>query len=151
MKHAIYTWEKGREQGDSMPRELLEKEVENFIKVRSNCSLATGYGTYIRNTPMRYSYKNGNFLFITEGGYKFKGLILNKNVSISIFDTNNLSSNTVGMTIEGEASVTEFSEKDRKITDARKFLITVVPKSIDFLNSNFTSNGYYPLQHLDYI
>lgn len=151
MKHAIYTWEKRRESGEPMPREELLDEVNDYIGKRVNCSLATGYGTYIRNTPMRYSYKNGLFFLVTEGGHKFKGLLQNKNVSITIFDSDQVGADTVGITVEGTAVVTEFSAKDRKMSEARKFLITVKPTSIEYLNSELPERGYYQLQRLEFI
>lgn len=150
MKESILVWEKRRIGGNSMPRNELIAEVESFIKNRSNCALATGYGTYIRNTPMRYSFVDGVFHFITEGGLKFKGLSANPHVCIAIYDTNDTSSSTVGVTVEGIAVVTKMPNSDATPKDSEKYMITVTPTTIDYLNYGLPSRGYYQLQKLEY-
>lgn len=150
MKEAINVWERRRISGVAMPRDELLKEVENFILQRANCSLATGYGTYIRNTPMRYSYRDGKFIFITEGGLKFKGLFSNPHVSLAIYDVQDVSSDTVGLTVEGKAFVTEFKTEQDQPADPTRFMITVTPTLMDYLNSSLLQRGYFQLQRLTF-
>lgn len=150
MQKAINVWEKRRITGKAMPKAQLMQEVESFLKARCNCALATGFGTYIRNTPMRYTYKDGKFIFITEGGYKFKGLSANPQVCIAVYDTNNVSSDTVGVTIEGVANVMEMHQENAKPTDPTRYIITVTPTLIDYLDSSLPARGFYSLQRLTF-
>lgn len=149
MKECINVWEKRRINGNQMPKDQLRAEIDAFISNKSNCAFATGYGTYIRNTPMRYSYKGGKFILITEGGYKFKGLSANSHVCLAIYDTHDLDSNTMGVTVEGIAKVTEIVKENATSKDPRSFMITVVPYLFDYLNYKLPERGYYQLQRLE--
>ena len=60
--------------------------IQNFIKNHNTCGFATGYGDYIRCTPIEYTYMDDEFWFVSEGGNKFIGLEKNRNVSMAIFE-----------------------------------------------------------------
>lgn len=60
--------------------------IQNFIKNHNTCGFATGYGDYIRCTPIEYTYMDDEFWFVSEGGNKFLGLEKNRNVSMAIFE-----------------------------------------------------------------
>ena len=70
---------------DRLLEHLPEQEIEKFIKSHNTCALATGYDDKIRCTPIEYLYLTGMFYIISEGGEKFANIMLNKNVSLSIF------------------------------------------------------------------
>lgn len=151
MKDSIYVWEKRRINGKSMPKDDLKAEIDAFISKRSNCALATGYGTYIRNTPMRYSYKDGKLFFITEGGNKFRGLSANAHVCIAIYDSDNTASETAGVTIEGTAITTVMEKEHVSLKEPQRFMIVVTPTVIDYLNYSLPKRGYYQLQRLSFV
>ena len=67
------------------PKAALD-HIHNFIKAHNTCGFATGYGDYIRCTPIEYTYMDGAFWFVSEGGSKFIGLEKNRNVSMAIFE-----------------------------------------------------------------
>lgn len=150
LKSAINVWEFRRIDNANMPRNELFAEIEEFIKARSNCAMATGSGTYVRNTPMRYVYKDRKFFLITEGGYKFKALSVNPHMCLAIYDSFDMGSDTHGLTIEGSAEVSEFTAgvDASKLSSAiaPKFLITFTPKTFDYLNSDLPARGFYQLQ-----
>lgn len=151
MKDSILVWEKRRINGKSMPKDELKAEIDAFISKRSNCALATGYGTYIRNTPMRYSYKDGKLFFITEGGNKFRGLSANSHVCIAIYDSDNTTSETAGVTIEGTATITVMEKENISLKEPQRFMIVVSPTIIDYLDYSLIKRGYYQLQRLSFI
>lgn len=146
LKSAVNVWEMRRLAASQVPKDELKRLIDDFISNRANCSLATGYGTQVRNTPMRYTYKNGKFIFLSEGGYKFKGLQHNPHVSIAIYDSNNTNSETHGLTVDGEAIITEYDPTGTG--NSNLFMITVTPKTFDYLDSGLPARGYYQLQKL---
>lgn len=151
IKSAVNVWEMRRISGVQMPRGELLTEFEDFVSKRANCALATGSGTYVRNTPMRYSYRAGRFYLFTEGGFKFKGLQANPNVCLAIYDPADTSSITRGVTVEGEAVVSEYKpDANANNSTAQLFMITITPRAIDYLNPDFEKKGYYQLQRLQF-
>lgn len=71
---------KHMERGDALAH------IVDFIKAHNTCGFATGYGDYIRCTPIEYTYMDDEFWFVSEGGNKFIGLEKNRNVSMAIFE-----------------------------------------------------------------
>ena len=51
----------------AMPREVLEQAVYHYINENNTCALATGTGTYVRCTPIEYSFHDGKFWMFSEG------------------------------------------------------------------------------------
>lgn len=95
-------------------KEELIGEINKFIIEHNTCVLSTGVGDYVRSTPIEYNYIDGEFYFITEGGFKFVGLIQNKNVSISIFNNYKGMGNLKGLQIKGKAEVVNNNTDDYK-------------------------------------
>ena len=145
-----------------MPDEKLKAAIEEYICKNNTCALATGSCSQIRNTPIEYSYHDGAFWMFSEGGEKFIGLEKNKQVCLAIFDGYTGFGKLKGMQVQGEANIIEpFSEeyivaaafKKIPIEALKKlpqtmYLIKVVPKRIDFLNSDFNKDGYGSRQEL---
>lgn len=139
-----------------LPDEKLLTEIEKFIKSHNTCALATGYDDKIRCTPIEYLYLTGMFYIISEGGEKFANIMLNKNVSLSIFDPYSGMNNLGGMQISGKAFVIENgSEEYEKILGYKGIsikkinelpfslnLIKIIPEKVEFLSSIFKSKGY---------
>jgi menaquinone-dependent protoporphyrinogen IX oxidase len=138
-----------------LDKQELFEEINKFIINHNTCSLATGSGEYVRNTPIEYTYYNSNFYFISEGGFKFRGLLQNSNVSISIFD-NYISMNELkGIQISGKSEVVpiwneEYTElinvKGLNVEALKNLpvnlnLIKVVPQAFEFLNTDFKEKG----------
>ena len=69
-----------------LERDKLRAMAEEYIRANNTCALATGAGSYVRCTPIEYSYHDGCFWLFSEGGKKFIGLADNPNVSLAIFD-----------------------------------------------------------------
>lgn len=153
---------KGRETSISKmdPASLLPK-IEEYINANDTCALATGTDTFIRNTPIEYSYHDGCFWMFSEGGEKFVGLEKNKNVCIAIFDKYSGFSSLKGLQIMGTAELVEpFSDEYnahvvyKNITleslqnmDSPMNLIKVIPIEADFLNSDLKEDGIDARQH----
>lgn len=131
--------------------EILKKEIDKFINSHNTCALATGADGYVRNTPIEYIYYQGYFYFITEGGFKFKGILQNPNVSIAIFNDYTGMNKLKGLQVAGKAEIVPIGyneyedvmkKKGLKIDYIKKMPITmnmikVTPERFEFLNSRF--------------
>jgi flavodoxin/uncharacterized protein YhbP (UPF0306 family) len=136
-------------------RKDLFREINKFIVDNNTCTLATGCGDYVRNTPIEYIYCNNNFYFISEGGFKFRGILQNSNVSIAIFNNYTSMNELKGIQISGKSEIIPcWSEeyiqvinfKGLNINALRNLpvdlnLIKVVPQVFEFLNTDFKTNG----------
>lgn len=163
-KKASKYWIEKDQQSKSINRKTLRNEIEKFIQSHNTCALATGFDTFIRCTPIEYTYLNQCFYLFSEGGLKFKGLEENKNVCLAIFEEYSGFGNLKGMQVMGQASLIEpFSDEYLKLLDYKKIsksaiekmdhpmnLIKVVPTQIDFLNSDFVKEGYSSRQHSNF-
>ena len=64
---------------------LLES-IEAFASAHSVMALATANEDYVRCTPVDYSYADGKFYIVTEGGMKFRSILRNNHVSLAVFE-----------------------------------------------------------------
>lgn len=146
-----------------MPKNKLLSEITKFIKEHNTCALATGNKNFIRNIPMEYNYYNKNFYFITQEGYKFKGILQSSNVSIAIFNNHTSMDNVLGMQILGKGILLDRNSNEYleviennniKIEEYKNpsfeiNLLKVVPENIEFINSEFKKNGFDSKQIYD--
>ncbi|MDP4090321.1 MAG: pyridoxamine 5'-phosphate oxidase family protein [Bacillota bacterium] len=161
-KKAASYWIEKDEKAVRMERGVLLTQIEKFIMEHNTCALATGCGDFIRCTPLEYSYKDGSFWLLSEGGLKFRGLEANKNVCLAIYDGYTGFQQLSGMQITGTAKLVEpwtdeymdllafkkLSAQNLKKLPVTLYLIKVIPACIDFLCSEFTKLGFDPRQHL---
>ncbi|WP_459480826.1 flavodoxin domain-containing protein [Clostridium saccharoperbutylacetonicum] len=144
-----------------MEREELINEINKFITSHNTCTLSTGSGNFIRNTPIEHIYYKNNFYFISEGGFKFKGLLQNSNVCIAIFNNYTSMSNLKGLQVSGKGMLIPYlseeyievmSFKGIKIETLKNIpinmnLIKVVPEQFEFLNTDFKNKGFDSKQY----
>ena len=150
-----------------MPIEQLKPIVEEYLGSSSVCALATGYGDYVRCTPLEYSYHDGKFWIFTEGGEKFIGLEKNKQVSLAVFDKNPSFGELKSVQVMGEAEIIEpmsaeyvahAEHKKIPISALQKLageghpmhLICIMPVRMDVLFSAFKKQGYDSRQTIDF-
>ena len=138
-----------------MDRKELMFEINKFISSHNTCTLATGSGDFVRNTPIEYTFYKDNLYFISEGGFKFKGILQNPNVCIAIFNNYTSMNELKGMQISGESQIIpvwsdEYIEimkfKGLNIEMLKNLpvnlnLIKVVPNVFEFLNTDFKEKG----------
>lgn len=102
-----------------MPREQFGEAIDAFLAAHNTCALATGAGSFVRNTPLEYNYFDGEIWIFSEGGLKFKALAQNKNVCLAIFDAYGAAP-LAGMQIMGTAELVEdWSEEYVRRSSAR--------------------------------
>ena len=161
-RKATSYWEEKEAHAVKMEHGALLQEMEKFILAHNTCALATGCGDFVRCTPIEYSYKDGFFWLLTEGGLKFRALEGNKNVSLAIFDGYTGFSQLGGMQIAGTAELVEpwsaeylelFEFKKLSVENMKKLpvtlhLIKITPRCIDFLSSEFKKSGFDSRQQL---
>lgn len=148
-------WIKKDAEHISMEHNKCMDQIIAYIEANNTCALATGTGSFIRCTPIEYSYHEDAFWMFSEGGQKFVGLETNKNVCLAIYDKYNGFGTLKGMQISGIAELIEpFSEEYIKAAEYKKIpitalkklpnvmhLIKIIPNRIDFLNSDFKKEG----------
>lgn len=139
-----------------MPNNILKEEIEKFILNHNTCALATGIDRFVRCTPIEYQYYEGDFYIITEGGMKFKGILQNKVVSMSIADNYENMETVKGLQISGRAQLVPlFSEVYLKVFKSKGILLStleklpinlyvvrIIPKKFEFLNAGFKKNNF---------
>ncbi|MCD8075708.1 MAG: pyridoxamine 5'-phosphate oxidase family protein [Lachnospiraceae bacterium] len=146
-----------------MPANQLWPVIENYIQANNTCALATGSGSFIRCTPIEYTWYDGAFWMFSEGGQKFVGLEGNKSVCLAIYDRYDGFGKLKGLQVSGKAEIVEpFSEEYIHAAERKKVpvdalkklpftmnLIKITPTEIEFLNSDFKEDGYDSRQHYD--
>lgn len=138
------------------PVNVTKKEIESFLINKNTCTLATGYGDFVRATPLEYIYYNGNIYIISEGGLKFIGLSKNNKVSLCVYEDYKNMNNLCGLQISGEAEILQpwsdeymdvLKRKDLKIENISKLpfdmnVIKIIPTKYEFLYSKFKNLGF---------
>ena len=159
---AAHYWDEKDAKGVKLDQARLQAMMEDYILANNTCALATGTGSYVRCTPIEYSYHDGCFWMFSEGGKKFIGLAENPNVCLAIFDKYEGFGKLHGMQVTGRAQLVEpFSEtynahaafKKIPLSALQKLtspmhLICVHPTRIDCLFSDFKDLGCSPRQTL---
>jgi len=147
-----------------MPRADVLSVAEAYICKNNTCALATGNGTFVRCTPIEYTYRDSAFWMFSEGGEKFAALEYNKNVCLAIFDKYDGFENLKGMQVTGIAEIiVPFSKEYTAAAEFKKIpvdvlkklptpmnLIKITPVKIDFLNSDFKKNGFSARQKISF-
>ncbi|MTK64563.1 MAG: pyridoxamine 5'-phosphate oxidase [Methanobacterium sp.] len=149
---------------EKLDNEKLLATVEEFIKSHNTCCLATCRGVNVRSTPIEYNYLNGNLYLLSEGGEKFSNLLINENVSVSIYDSFKGMNSLAGMQITGKASIiSQTSEEYEAVIEMKGLnleslkrlpvnlnLIKIRIERVEFLYSKFREMGVDSKQILNY-
>ena len=139
-----------------MDEELLKNRIEQFITAHNTCALATACDGFVRCTPIEYTYMNGEFWFVSEGGNKFIGLEKNKNVSLAIFEYYGDVKDSHGLQVMGTAVLYNcYSDEFKKLLafkgipyDALKAAkvevaaVRVIPNTFEMYDTDFVKAGY---------
>jgi nitroimidazol reductase NimA-like FMN-containing flavoprotein (pyridoxamine 5'-phosphate oxidase superfamily) len=163
-KAAAEYWDTKDAGSIKMKRTELLFAVEAYIQSNNTCALATGSGSFVRCTPIEYTYREGAFWFFSEGGRKFVALEMNQNVCLAIFDRYEGFGKVKGMQVSGIAEMIEpYSKEYNEAAEYKKIsiealrklshpmnLIRVIPTRIDFLNSDFKDKGCANRQFIEF-
>lgn len=136
------------------PQTVYEDAVKLFL-ANKNCALATGYGDFVRCTPVDYTFHDGAFWIFTEGGMKFYALEHNKNVSLSIYDRNSDFGTMLSVQVMGKAELIEpYSDEYVRNAQLRKipietlkkltypmYLLKITPVEIILLDTQYKKQG----------
>ena len=157
-------WAEKAEEGTKMPPAELMAAIEDFLSSRNTCAFATGdLGGRLRCTPLEYTYKDGCFWFLSEGGLKFRGLRENKRAAVAVFDRYEGFGKLNGLEAEGTVEIIEpwsveyvaflegkgYQAEKLRMLPATLYLIKFKPESYDFLSSSLKEKGRGIMQHLD--
>ncbi len=149
-------WKLHDEQAIKMECSDILKAAEKFLTEHNTCALATGCGDFVRCTPIEYSWINGSFYLLSEGGMKFRALAENKNVCLAVFEMYKGFGNIKSIQVSGKAEIIRYgSEEYSRVLEFKNipesaiqklshpmYLIKIVPKSMELLFSEFKKNGF---------
>jgi menaquinone-dependent protoporphyrinogen IX oxidase/uncharacterized protein YhbP (UPF0306 family) len=135
--------------------ERLKVAIEEFLTKHNTCTLSTGYANRIRSTPIEYTYRDGSFYILSEGGEKFANILLNEKVSVAVYDHYTGMNCLAGMQITGKASIVEQEDDEyRKILKLKGLdvkavismpvkmnMVKIITEKVEFLNSKFKIDG----------
>lgn len=162
VQKAARYWDEKDADSVKLEPDKLKQVVEDYIRSNNTCALATGYGDYVRCTPIEYSYHDGCFWMFSEGGKKFLGLEKNPNVCLAVFDKYQGFGKLRGLQVMGRAQlIPPFSQTYNDHAAYQKIplealralsspmhLIRVRPTRMDCLFSEFKEQGCAPRQTL---
>lgn len=146
-----------------MPDTLLVQEIETFLDAHNTLALATGWGKWVRCTPLEYRRVDGNIYIVTEGGKKFKGIWWNGAVSAAIYDDYKDMHSTKGLQITARAVYVDPADAEyERVMHACGLQLVQLQKlpsmlhvlrldveRYEFLNAEFHEQGYDGRQALD--
>ena len=149
-------WIEQQKNAKHMDRDAAWAHIEGFIKVHNTCGFATGYGDYVRCTPIEYTYMDGCFWFVSEGGSKFIGLEKNRNVSLAICEYYGNPKDSHGLQVMGRAEFySNTSDEFKKLLafkgipyDVLKAaavevaVVRVVPTKFEMYDTDFVKQGF---------
>ncbi len=148
----------------TMPQEVLEDYIAEFLLQNNMCVLATCSEDIPRATPIEYRSKGTALYFVGEQGIKLKNIANNPNVSIGIYFPYTGMASAKGAQITGKATIIqrdtgEFKdgleayqwEKTAKEFDLQEFpksleLIRVDPSKVELTDMSLKKKGYSPRQ-----
>ena len=139
----------------SLDENTVKMAIEEFLKSHNTCTLATCHSDRVRSTPIEYNYIEGFLYLLSEGGEKFANLLLNKDVSVAVYEDYTGMNNLKGMQITGYASmVEEDSEEYSSVLKSKGLNVDVIRsmpinmnmvkitiEKVEFLNSKFKMEG----------
>lgn len=129
--------------------------IEEFLQKHNTGVLATGWGRYVRATPLEYVYKDGHLYIFSEGGGKFANLYRNDQVSFSVCDPFSDFQHLAGLQLHGTARIIEPDDPEyadlaaiRKIPVKRLLAMPVILHIIDITLANavFLWGGFTKLK-----
>ncbi|HML04724.1 MAG TPA: flavodoxin domain-containing protein [Methanobacterium sp.] len=141
------------------PPVTVKESIDEFLKSHNTCTLSTSYNERVRSTPIEYNYFDGFIYVLSEGGEKFSNILINKNVSLAVYNDYTGMDKLAGMQISGEAYIVEDMDEYEKIIQMKGLnvdfiknmpfnmnIIKIEIKKIEFLYSEFKKMGYEPRQ-----
>lgn len=155
-EQAASYWTSREASARRMPESELREEVDRFLASHNTCALATGYGDFVRCTPLEYAWRDGAFWIFSEGGLKFRALEHNDNVSLAVFEPYQGFGTIASVQVTGTAQIVdpegdEFAQAvvarglggaALEKMKASLHLIKIVPTRIDYLASSLKTRGY---------
>lgn len=111
-----------------MEDNMLKLYIDDFIKKHNTCALATGHDERVRATPLEYVFMGKCLYIISEGGEKFINILINKNVSVCIYDTFKKMHDLAGMQIMGTAEIID--------TGSNEYISVITQKGLNYSNIN---------------
>ena len=155
-KHFQNFWVEQQKTAVHMEEDKTLEHISGFIKRHNTCGFATGYGDYIRCTPIEYTFMDDSFWFVSEGGNKFIGLEKNNKVSIAIFEYYGDQKDSHGLQVTGRAEFfSNTSDEFKKLLAFKGIeydvvkaaavevvVVHVIPEVYEMYDTDFVKQGF---------
>jgi hypothetical protein len=123
--------------GDRLPADALKARLEAFLEAHNTCTLSTGFGERVRGTPIEYLYADGSLYMFSEGGEKFANILLNRRVSVSVYDAYAGMDKLAGVQMSGDASVVSWGSSEyRQVAELKRLdyqRLAALPMALNLL------------------
>lgn len=143
------------------PEELIVSTISGLLGNFRHCTLATASDLGVDATPVHYVYVDDFVYIFSEGGEKFTHLEKNKNVCVSIYNSDGDFGNIHSVQLYGESTFVDVMNdeymkvvensvyklnKDYLKNRAEKgeplYLIKIIPERFKITDSDFKKNGF---------
>lgn len=153
---AVSFWDRKDAGERKLDADRLSAWIDGFLGSHRVLALATGGGDTIRCTPLEYHWDQGALWVFTEGGRKLCGIRDDRRVAAAVFDAGTAFGSLRSAQIEGEAFVLGPEDEAYGRAAALRhlpiatlqglaeplWLLKIVPKEIQCLDSSFRKEGY---------
>lgn len=153
---AVTFWSRKDAAEQKMEPAEIRSRVDEFLSSHNVLALAAGGASFLRCTPLEYSWQDGALWIFTEGGLKFRALRENAHVAAAVFDADGSFGSLASIQLEGEAEIVRpFSDEYVRAAAFRQipleslkklpepmWLLKIVPTEMTFLNSAFRREGF---------
>ncbi len=119
--------------GRKLPAADVRAHLDRFLLAHSTCALCTGFGERVRATPVEYVYADDSLYVFTEGGEKAANILLNRRVSIAIYDEFAGMNKLAGAQLAGEASLVPIGSAEYQQVAEWKQLDAELPMALHLL------------------
>ena len=81
-------WIKKDSETKHMDDQELYERIDHFLSEHKVFALASGDVSFVRCTPLEYTWHDGALWVFSEGGLKFRALQHNPHISAAVFESN---------------------------------------------------------------
>lgn len=149
-------WIKKDAESKHMDDQELYERIDHFLSEHKVLALASGDASFIRCTPLEYTWHDDALWIFSEGGMKFRALKNNPHVSAAVFESNMSFGSLLSCQIQGQVEMVDLFSKEymaeafvrhipaemlKKLPEPM-WLLKIIPDEMTLLDSSLKKEGY---------
>lgn len=149
-------WIKKDAESKHMDDQELYERIDHFLSEHKVLALACGDASFIRCTPLEYTWHDGALWIFSEGGLKFRALQNHPHVSAAVFESNMSFGSLLSCQIQGQVEMVDLFSKEymaeafvrhipaemlKKLPEPM-WLLKIIPDEMTLLDSSLKKEGY---------